>query len=491
MRGIAVSCPCDDSSYVAVSFSVGLDEPLATRLRASASTIAHLAEHVVATLTCAASPEQETALGILRSTGISHNASTSAYETCFFAAGTTDDLERTWIPMLGAAIASPNLGARCVETERSAALDEMYAVRASCAVTDGKLDTYVASVEAPGSWQTRVDDDIAYLERESTERVAAAIGTFIAEYYCSARMHVTVASADADRLLSAVRRFVLPRPSVLGAGLREPRPSVLGAGLREDRKAVLPRAVYKWTNWDPGSVSVIEGSAGDTTRVRFCASVNVCSDPVSVLAASCAAWCVAQTLFVELRVRSNAVYSVHAALDLRAVTNEERDGDHDAAIVVSTVCTHDKAPLVVRCIRDAFDVGPELVADWARSRAVRVGLEPRDPVTLGERAREISVAATQDAVTRADRLALIESVTHADVVRATSAEYRVYASTSDAPPRALQRAIERALGASRSSRSSRASRTDRASRASNKNKNKKKQKQRSKRSAKKKKRKLK
>jgi hypothetical protein len=265
-----------------------------------------LAEHVVATLTCAASPEQETALGILRSTGISHNASTSAYETCFFAAGTTDDLERTWIPMLGAAIASPNLGARCVETERSAALDEMYAVRASCAVTDGKLDTYVASVEAPGSWQTRVDDDIAYLERESTERVAAAIGAFIAEYYCSARMHVTVASADADRLLNAVRRFVLPRPSGLGAGLRE------------DRKPVLPRAVYKWTNWEPGSVSVIEGSAGDTTRVRFCASVNVSSDPVSVLAASCAAWCVAQMLFVELRVRSNAVYSVHAALDLRA-----------------------------------------------------------------------------------------------------------------------------------------------------------------------------
>jgi hypothetical protein len=491
MRGIAVSCPCDDSSYVAVSFSVGLDEPLATRHRASASTIAHLAEHVVATLTCAASPEQETALGILRSTGISHNASTSAYETCFFAAGTTDDLERTWIPMLGAAIASPNLGARCVETERSAALDEMYAVRASCAVTDGKLDTYVASVEAPGSWQTRVDDDIAYLERESTERVAAAIGAFIAEYYCSARMHVTVASADADRLLSTVRRFVLPRPS----------------GLREDRKAVLPRAVYKWTSWDPGSVSVIEGSAGDTTRVRFCASVNVSSDPVSVLAASCAAWCVAQTLFVELRVRSNAVYSVHAALDLRAVTNEERDGDHDAAIVVSTVCTHDKAPLVVRCIRDAFEVTPELVADWARSRAVRVGLEPRDPVTLGERAREVSVAATHDAVTRADRLALIESVTHADVVRATSAEYRVYASTSDAPPRALQRAIERALGASRASRSSlasrasRASRLDRASRASRldrasrpsrpASKNKKKQKQRSKRSAKKKKRKLK
>lgn len=480
MRGIAVSCPCDDSSYVAVSFSVGLDEPLATRLRASASTIAHLAEHVVATLTCAASPEQETALGILRSTGISHNASTSAYETCFFAAGTTDDLERTWIPMLGAAIASPNLGARCVETERSAALDEMYAVRASCAVTDGKLDTYVASVEAPGSWQTRVDDDIAYLERESTERVAAAIGAFIAEYYCSARMHVTVASADADRLLSAVRRLVLPRP----LGLREDR---------QDRKAVLPRAVYKWTNWEPGSVSVIEGSAGDTTRVRFCASVNVSSDPVSVLAASCAAWCVAQTLFVELRVRSNAVYSVHAALDMRAVTNEERDGDHDAAIVVSTVCTHDKAPLVVRCIRDAFDVGPELVADWARSRAVRVGLEPRDPVTLGERAREVSVAATHDAVTRADRLALIESVTHSDVVRATSADYRVYASTSDAPPRALKRAIERALGASRPSRASRASRTDRAaraSRASSRNKNKKKQKQRSKRSAKKKKRKI-
>jgi hypothetical protein len=270
---------------------------------------------------------------------------------------------------------------------------------------------------------------------------------------------------------------------------------------------VLPRAVYKWTNWDPGSVSVIEGSAGDTTRVRFCASVNVSSDPVSVLAASCAAWCVAQTLFVELRVRSNAVYSVHAALDLRAVTNEERDGDHDAAIVVSTVCTHDKAPLVVRCIRDAFEVTPELVADWARSRAVRVGLEPRDPVTLGERAREVSVAATHDAVTRADRLALIESVTHADVVRATSAEYRVYASTSDAPPRALQRAIERALGASRASRSSlasrasRASRLDRASRASRldrasrpsrpASKNKKKQKQRSKRSAKKKKRKLK
>jgi predicted Zn-dependent peptidase len=482
MRGIAVSCPCDDSSYVAVSFSVGLDEPN----RVSASTIAHLAEHVVATLTCAASPEQETALGILRSTGISHNASTSAYETCFFAAGTTDDLERTWIPMLGAAIASPNLGARCVETERSAALDEMYAVRASCAVTDGKLDTYVASVEAPGSWQTRVDDDIAYLERESTERVAAAIGAFIAEYYCSARMHVTVASADADRLLSAVRRFVLPRPS----------------GHREDRKPVLPRAVYKWTNWDPGSVSVIEGSAGDTTRVRFCASVNVSSDPVSVLAASCAAWCVAQTLFVELRVRSNAVYSVHAALDLRAVTNEERDGDHDAAIVVSTVCTHDKAPLVMRCIRDAFDVTPELVADWARSRAVRVGLEPRDPVTLGERAREVSVAATHDAVTRADRLALIESVTHADVVRATSAEYRVYASTSDAPPRALQRAIERALGGSRSSRASRLDRASRALRASRParssrparparasrpaSKNKKKQKQRSKRSAKKK-----
>ena len=480
MRGIAVSCPCDDSSYVAVSFSVGLDEPLATRLRASASTIAHLAEHVVATLTCAASPEQETALGILRSTGISHNASTSAYETCFFAAGTTDDLERTWIPMLGAAIASPNLGARCVETERSAALDEMYAVRASCAVTDGKLDTYVASVEAPGSWQTRVDDDIAYLERESTERVAAAIGAFIAEYYCSARMHVTVASADADRLLSAVRRLVLPRP----LGLREDR---------QDRKAGLPRAVYKWTNWEPGSVSVIEGSAGDTTRVRFCASVNVCSDPVSVLAASCAAWCVAQTLFVELRVRSNAVYSVHAALDMRAVTNEERDGDHDAAIVVSTVCTHDKAPLVVRCIRDAVDVGPELVADWARSRAVRVGLEPRDPVTLGERAREVSVAATHDAVTRTDRLALIESVTHADVVRATSAEYRVYASTSDAPPRALKRAIERALGSSRpsrASRASRASRLDRASRASSRNKNKKKLKQRSKRSAKKKKRKI-
>jgi hypothetical protein len=143
------------------------------------------------------------------------------------------------------------------------------------------------------------------------------------------------------------------------------------------------------------------------------------------------------------------------------------------------------------------------VADWARSRAVRVGLEPRDPVTLGERAREVSVAATHDAVTRADRLALIESVTHSDVVRATSAEYRVYASTSDAPPRALQRAIERALGASRparasrASRPSRASRTDRASRASrasrpaSKNKNKKKQKQRSKRSAKKKKRKLK
>ena len=501
MRGIAVSCPCDESSYVAVSFSVGLDEPLdavTSKLRGrahrvSASTIAHLAEHIVATLTCASSPEQETALGIVRSTGISQNASTSAHETCFFASGATDDLERTWIPMLGAAIGSPNLTARCVETERSAALDEMYGVRASCAVTDGKLDTYVASVEAPGSWQTRVDDDIAYLESESTERVADAIGAFIAEYYCPARMHVTVASADADRLLSAVRRFVLPSTR---------RPGALG------RAAVLPRSVYKWTSWDPGSVSVIAGSAGDTTRVRFCASVAVSSDPVSVLAASCAAWCVSQTLFVELRVRSNAVYSVHAALDVRAVTNEERDGDHDAAIVVSTVCTHDKAPLVVRCIRDAFDVSPELVRDWARSRAVRVGLEPRDPVTLGERAREVSVAATNDAVTRADRLALIESVTHADVVRATTSEYRVYASTSDASPHALQRAIERALGhhrASRSSRSSRSSRHARASRASrssrharssrasrptasndkNKNKKNKKNKQRSKRSAKK------
>ena len=435
-----------------------------------------MAEHVVATLTSAASPEQETALGIVRSTGISHNASTSAYETCFFASGTTDDLERTWIPMLGAAIGSPNLTARCVETERSAALDEMYGVRASCAVTDGKLDTYIASVEAPGSWQTRVDEDIAYLESESTERVADAIGAFIAEYYCPARMHVTVASADADRLLSAVRRFVLPSLTR--------RPGALG------RAAVLPRSVYKWTNWEPGSVSVIAGSAGDTTRVRFCASVAVSSDPVSVLAASCAAWCVSQTLFVELRVRSNAVYSVHAALDVRAVTNEERDGDHDAAIVVSTVCTHDKAPLVVRCIRDAFDVSPELVRDWARSRAVRVGLEPRDPVTLGERAREVSVAATNDAVTRADRLALIESVTHADVVRATSAAYRVYASTSDAPPRALQRAIERALGHQHraSPRASRASpRASRASRhapprsaSSNNKKNKKKQKRRSK-----------
>lgn len=479
MRGIAVSCPCDDSSYVAVSFSVGLDEPLATTkshrstVRAYASTIAHLAEHVVATLTCAASPEQETALGILRSTGISHNASTSAYDTCFFAAGTTDDLERTWIPMLGAAIGSPNLGARCVETERSAALDEMYGVRASCAVTEGKLDTYIASVEAPGSWQTRVDDDIAYLERESTERVAYAIGAFIAEYYCSARMHVTVASADPDRLLSAVRRFVLPSARLGALGLVA---------------AVLPRSVYKWTNWEPGAVSVIAGSEGDTTRVRFCTSVNVCSDPVSVLAASCAAWCVAQTLFVELRVRSNAVYSVHAALDMRAVTNEERDGDHDAAIVVSTVCTHDKAPLVARAIRDAFDVAPELVADWARSRAVRVGLEPRDPVTLGERAREVSFAATHDAVTRAERLALLESVTHADVVAATSAGYRVYASTSDSPsPRALQRAIERALGHQRTSRASRPARASRASRASRpqRAKSKKKQNKRSKRSAKK------
>ena len=272
MRGIAVSCPCDESSYVAVSFSVGLDEPLdavaskprGRAHRVSASTIAHLAEHVVATLTCASSPEQETALGIVRSTGISQNASTSAYETCFFASGATDDLERTWIPMLGAAIGSPNLGARCVETERSAALDEMYGVRASCAVTDGKLDTYIASVEAPGSWQTRVDDDIAYLESESTERVADAIGAFIAEYYCPARMHVTVASADADRLLSAVRRFVLPSTR---------RPGALG------RAAVLPRSVYKWTSWDPGSVSVIAGSAGDTTRVRFCASVNVSRAP--------------------------------------------------------------------------------------------------------------------------------------------------------------------------------------------------------------------
>ena len=331
-----------------------------------------------------------------------------------------------------------------------------------------EADTYIASVEAPGSWQTRVDDDIAYLESESTERVADAIGAFIAEYYCPARMHVTVASADADRLLSAVRRFVLPSTR---------RPGALG------RAAVLPRSVYKWTSWDPGSVSVIAGSAGDTTRVRFCASVAVSSDPVSVLAASCAAWCVSQTLFVELRVRSNAVYSVHAELDVRAVTNEERDGDHDAAIVVSTVCTHDKAPLVVRCIRDAFDVSPELVRDWARSRTVRVGLEPRDPVTLGERAREVSFAATNDAVTRADRLALIESVTHADVVRATTSEYRVYASTSDASPRALQRAIERALGHHRASRHARASASN--DKDKNKNKKNKKNKQRSKRSAKK------
>ena len=437
MRGIAVACPYEGASYVAVSFSVGLDEPIAaatafgrksrqSRFTAHASTIAHLAEHVVATLTCATEPDQETAIGILRATGISHNASTSAWETCFHAAGTTHDLELTWIPMLFAAIHAPNISLECVETERSAALDEMYAVRAACSVTDGKLDAHIASVEAAGSWQTRVDDDIAFLEGESARRIADTIGAFIAEFYCSARMHITVASEDADTLLRAARRSAAPTQV----------------------RSVLPRSVYPWTNWQPGSVSVIPGSAGDTTRVRFYASVNVSSDPMSVLASACAAWCVSETLFVQLRVRSNAVYSVHAALDLRAVTNEERDGEHDAAIVVATVCTHDKAPLVARAIRDAlFSISPELVRDWARARALRIQLEPRDPVSIGERAREVSVAATNDPVARADRLALVESVTHADVAAAVSrTRYRVYASSSDAPTvGSLRRAIERAL----------------------------------------------
>ena len=454
MRGIAIECACE-AAYIAVSFSVGLDEPLynSTKSNASrpsrrrrgkgnssrssagplaprgaASTIAHLAEHVVATLTSATETDTEAALGIVRATGIRHNAETSASETCFHAAGSADDLERIWLPRLFEAIRTPNLTAECVETERSAALDEMYAFRARAAVSDGKLDAHIASVEAQGSWLTRVDEDIQFLENESADRIGAMIGAFIQEYYVPARMHVTVVGNDTGSLLERAR-----------AGHSTTRP----------RQTLRPRAVFPWTNWRAGAVSVIAGSEGDTTRVRFCNSCVVSSDPASVLAAECAAWCVAELLFVELRVRSNAIYSVHASLEMRAVTNEERDGDHDAAIVVATVCTHDKAPLVACAMRDAFGaISPKLVRDWARARRVSIDLESRAANAIGERAREVSFAATNDPISRRDRLELIDAVTH-DAARASVAgagAYRVYASTADASkPSSVRRAIERAL----------------------------------------------
>ena len=452
MRGIAIECACE-AAYIAVSFSVGLDEPLynstkgktnasrprrgkgsrgrsSAAPRGAASTIAHLAEHVVATLTSATETDTEAALGIVRATGMRHNAETSESETCFHAAGSADDLERVWVPRLFEAIRNPNLTVECVETERSAALDEMYAFRARTAASDGKLDVHIASVEAPGSWLTRVDEDIHFLENESAARIGAMIGAFIEEYYVPARMHVTVVGSDTGPLLERARRPTR-RPT---------RP-------RQTEPACLPRAVFPWTSWRAGAVSVIAGSEGDTTRVRFCNSCVVSSDPASVLAAECAAWCVAELLFVELRVRSNAIYSVHASLEMRAVTNEERDGDHDAAIVVATVCTHDKAPLVARAMRDAFGaISPRLVRDWARARRVRIELESRAADAIGERARAVSFAATNDPIARKDRLALIDAVTP-DAVRASGAgTYRVYASTADASkPSSVRRAIERAL----------------------------------------------
>jgi hypothetical protein len=243
--------------------------------------------------------------------------------------------------------------------------------------------------------------------------------------------------------------------------------------------ALLPRAIYTGEYQD-GAVSVIAGSEGDTTRVRFLQSVAITSDPVTVYAATCAAWCASELLFVALRVRANAVYSVHAALSMRAVNCAERDGEHDASIVVATVCTHDKAAHVVRVVRDTMrDIGPEIVADWRRAAVVAIRSESRGAVSLGQRARHVSVGATGEPLSRSDRIALVESVTYEDVrdvlfgnrecpgrggigsPRASRpsgysrspraqrssrpAGYRVYASTGDTSPTRLRRAVSRGL----------------------------------------------
>jgi predicted Zn-dependent peptidase len=436
MRGVEVECACE-TAYVGISFSVGLDEPLerasrkrrrsADPMHGHASTIAHLAEHVVATLTSADDPDAEGALDALRSTGLLHNAETSSEETCFFAAGMARDIEDTWIPRMFAAIFAPNVSDACVETERSAALDEMYGVRSSLSVTDGRLDAHIARVEALGSWMTRVDDDIAFLERESARRIGEAIAAFMRTYYVSSRMHVTVVGSDPRSLMRCVQRAA--------------------ARMGGPVEAVLPRAVYEGRDWTAGAVSVTEGSDGDTTRVRFMASVAVTSDPRSVAAAECAAWCAAEELFVELRVRSRSVYSVHAALHMRAVTSAERDGEHDAAIVVSTVCTHDKAPLVVSIIRDVLARGPtpRLVSCWKRARTVAIRREPKTPLGIGELTRRSCVGGTLDPITRSARAALVESVQYGDARAAATGDYRVYASTGDADRAHVKRAIRRAL----------------------------------------------
>jgi hypothetical protein len=507
MRGIAVQCACE-TAYIAVSFSVGLDEPLAPiearparpvrpvrpvgarkksgkarranskrasgpagsyakkkneRAMPRASTVAHLAEHVIATLTSAVGlaghgpieagksfesvESVEAVLAALRSTGIVHNAETSGSETCFHASGMPRDLARIWIPLLFAAIRDPNLGSRCVETERSAALDEMYGVRAGASVTDGLLETHIERTEASGSWPTRFDEDIGYLEREKTARVGAAIGAFIRTFYVTERMHVTVVGPDPELLLQTVR---LAADAAYG-------PDGSDGPCSGACNSVLPRAIYTGEYHD-GAVSVIAGSEGDTTRVRFLQSVAISSDPVTVFAATCAAWCATELLFVALRVRANAVYSVHAALSMRAVTDAERDGEHDASIVVATVCTHDKAPHVVRVVRDTLrDIGPEIVADWRRAAVVAIKRESRGPVQLGERARRVSVGATSDPLSRSDRIALIESVTYEhvrDVLRGPDGRkggadkrsgYRVYASTGDTSPTRLRRAVSRGI----------------------------------------------
>ena len=570
MRGIAVQCSCE-TAYVAVSFSVGLDEPLdsdfedregrggredrddrggrrdrrpsprpraksrrkRSKMDARASTIAHLAEHVIATLTSAkgasagpsgpsgssapqgpsssssaestesseaveaaqaeveaveaaqaevesveaAQAEVEAVLAALRSTGIVQNAETSGSETCFHASGMPRDLALVWIPLLFSAIRDPNLSSRCVETERSAALDEMYGVRASASVTDGLLETHIERTEAYGSWPTRVDEDIRYLEREKTALVGAAIGAFIRTFYVPERMHVTVVGPDPELLLQTVR---LAASAAFGP---EGAIGAIGAVASADSSGpgvALPRAIYTGEYQD-GAVSVIAGSEGDTTRVRFLQSVAITSDPVTVYAATCAAWCASELLFVALRVRANAVYSVHAALSMRAVNCVERDGEHDASIVVATVCTHDKAAHVVRVVRDTMrDIGPEIVADWRRAAVVAIRSESRGAVALGERARHVSVGATGEPLARSDRIALIESVTYEDVrdvlfgargdregrggigspiasrpsgssrspgsSRAhRPAGYRVYASTGDTSPTRLQRAVSRGL----------------------------------------------
>jgi predicted Zn-dependent peptidase len=443
MRGVEVACACE-TAYVGISFSVGLDEPLErsfkkrTRQRSprgstgpamSGSAIAHLAEHVVATLTSSADQDNEAALHAVRSTGLVQNAETTAHETCFYVFGMPRDIEETWIPRIFAAIRDPNVSDACVETERSAALDETYGLRANLAVTGGKLDEHIAHVEATGSWITRVDRDIAFLEREQVRRIGDAIGSFIRKYYVQARMHVTVVGSDPRTTMRAVRR----------AAAR------IGADAAED--AVLPRAVYAGRGWRGGSVSVIDGSEGDTTRVRIIASMRVTAHPLSVAAVECAAWCAKEALFVELRVRSRSVYSVHAELILRAVTSAERNGDHDASISVGTVCTADKAPLVARAILDALARGPtaQLVEDWRRAVTVSIRRESKTPLSIGERVRAVCVGATLDPIARADRLALVESVTHAAACAAATGEYRVYASTGDADRTQLKRAMRRAL----------------------------------------------